>query len=112
MELTPASIIENLAKISTALENQAKEVAKLDEEAVRKRHAQKMAYAKAFIEYDGTVDQRKLLAEMYTEQLSLDADLAEQVLRAGRETLRVMRDRLDVGRSLGAIMRMEWSGSQ
>jgi predicted solute-binding protein len=55
------------------------------------------------------MDVRRYQAEEETAELALAAELADQVLRAGREALRVLRDRLEVGRSVGSIMKMEWA---
>jgi hypothetical protein len=111
MELTPASIIETLGRISRALEEQSEEVERLDAEFTAARLRYKRDFARAFLTATGSVDVRRYTADIATEEQFAAMETAEQVLRAGREGLRVLRDRLDVGRSLGAIMRMEWSGS-
>ena len=110
MELTPATVVESLGRISRQLDEQANTVEALDELATLKKIAYKSAFARAFMSAEGSVDVRRYTAEIATQDEYLAMELSEQVLRAGREALRVLRDRLDVGRSLGAIMRMEWSG--
>lgn len=109
MELTPASIVTTLSNIGRELDTQSDEVAQLDEDHVRLKAAFKSAYARAFLNTQGSNDVRRYTAELETAELFLEAELAEQVLRAARESLKVLRDRLEIGRSLGAVMRLEWS---
>lgn len=110
-EFTPASVVATLSQIAKQIDEQSHEVARLDEAAVRARAAHKSAFARAFLSADGAMDIRRYRAEEETADLYLAAELAEQVLRAGREALRVLRDRLEVGRSIGSQVRLEWSQS-
>lgn len=110
-DYTPASVVATLSLIARQIDEKAAEIAVLDAQAVEARQAYKKAYARAFLTADGAMDVRRYKAEEDTADLSLAAELAEQVLRAGRESLRVLRDRLEVGRSVGAILRLEWNGS-
>ena len=71
----------------------------------------KREFARAFLTATGAVDVRRYTAEQDTADLYLAAEIAEQVLRAAKEALRVLRDRLEIGRSLGAVMRLEWGNS-
>lgn len=108
--LTPASIVQTLSQIGRELDSKSGEVADLDEKHVRLRAVYKVAFAREFMGATGSNDVRRYTAEIATADALLDAELAEQVLRASREALRVLRDRLEIGRSLGAVMRLEWSG--
>jgi hypothetical protein len=110
-DFTPASVVATLSQIARQIDEKAAEIAVLDAQAVEARQAYKKAYARAFLSSDGAMDVRRYRAEEDTADLALSAELAEQVLRAGREALRVLRDRLDVGRSIGAVLRLEWNGS-
>jgi hypothetical protein len=110
-DFTPASVVATLSRIAREIDEKAAEIAVLDAQAVEARQAYKKAYARAFLSSDGAMDVRRYRAEEDTADLALSAELAEQVLRAGREALRVLRDRLDVGRSIGAVLRLEWNGS-
>jgi hypothetical protein len=108
-DYTPSSVVAALSLIARQIDEKAAEIAVLDAQAVEARQAYKKAYARAFLSSDGAMDVRRYRAEEDTADLSLSAELAEQVLRAGRESLRVLRDRLEVGRSVGSIMKMEWA---
>lgn len=107
-EYTPASVVATLSSIARQIDEKAAEIAVLDAQAVEARQAYRKAYARAFLSSDGAMDVRRYKAEEDTADLALAAELADQVLRAGREALRVLRDRLEVGRSVGSIMKMEW----
>jgi hypothetical protein len=39
----------------------------------------------------------------------LDAEIAEQQVRACRERIRTIRDQIEVGRSLNSAIKSEWS---
>lgn len=111
VEHTPATVTATLSQIARAIQEQSHAVAELDEAAVRARAAHKSAFARAFLTTDGSMDVRRYTAEQNTADLFLEAELSEQVLRAGREALRVLRDRLEVGRSIGSQVRLEWNNS-
>jgi hypothetical protein len=110
-DYTPASVVATLSLIARQIDEQSQEVRRLDEAAVEARQAYRKAYARAFLISDGAMDVRRYKAEEDTAELALAAELADQVLRAGRESLRVLRDRLEVGRSVGSIIKLEWNGS-
>jgi len=110
MDLTPATIVATLSQIGKELDGKADEVSDLDEKHVRLRAAFKVQFARAFMGATGSNDVRRYTAELDTADALLEAELADQVLRAAREGLKVLRDRLEIGRSLGSIMKMEWSG--
>lgn len=110
-DLTPHDVVANLGRISRELGEKAAEVEALDHHATDLRHEYKRAWNRAFLTSEQSSDtKRKIEADVTTEQLSYRADMADQTLRAAKEALNILRDRLDVGRSLGAIMRMEWQG--
>jgi hypothetical protein len=57
------------------------------------------------------MDLRKVVADEAAADAKLQYELAGVRLRAAKENLRVLRDRLEIGRSLGSIMKMEWGQS-
>ena len=107
--LTPASLIATLSGIGHDLDVKSDEIAEFDESHVLLRVAHKRQFARTFMTTTGSNDVRKYTAELECSDLLLEAELAEQVLRASRESLRVLRDRLEIGRSLGALLRVEWT---
>lgn len=107
-DLTPAAITRTLSQISKEIDELTDELAVLDEAAVRARQDYKVAYARAFLDADGSMDIRRYTAETATADALLTSELADQQHRAAVSQLKALRDRLEVGRSLGAIMRLEW----
>lgn len=107
--LTPASLIQTLSGIGRSLDDKSAEIAELDAAHVQLRVKFKREFAREFLTAQGSNDVRRYIAEQATADLLLEAEVAEQVLRAGRESLRVLRDRLEIGRSLGALLRVEWN---
>lgn len=106
-ELTQVSLVKTLTGIGRDLDAAAVEIERLDAVAVQKRVDYKRAYAKAFLTSIGSMDMRRYEADEQTAQALLDAETADQVLRAAKENIRVLRDRLEIGRSLSALLRME-----
>lgn len=106
--LTPADIIETLSRISKDIDEATKDIAQLDEAAVKARAKYKTAYARAFLSSEGSMDVRRYTAELETAEVSFEAELADQQHRAAVSSIRALRDRLEVGRSLGPLVRLEW----
>ena len=106
--LTPAQIIDTLTRIAKDIDEATEDIARLDEAAVRARAAYKTAYARAFLSSEGSMDVRKYTAELETAELSFTAEIADQQHRASITAIRALRDRLEVGRSLGPLVRLEW----
>lgn len=106
---TTNDVILMLAKLGRQLDAKQEEIARLDEEAVRAKARHEVAYARAFIAATGAEGLRKQTAILETETQKLDAEIADQVLRAARESIRVLRDRLDIGRSLNSAIKSEFA---
>lgn len=98
-----------LANLGRELDAKQVEIARLDEEATRNKARFEVQYARAFINAAGAEGLRKQTAVLETADAKLDAEISEQKLRASRESIRVLRDRLDIGRSLNSAIRSEWS---
>jgi hypothetical protein len=106
---TTNDVVHQLAQLGRDLEAKQKEIRRLDEDAVRARARYEVTFARNFLKAEGSVDVRKYTATVETADLKLDAEIADQVLRAAREAIRVLRDRLDIGRSLNSAIRSEWA---
>lgn len=106
--LTPHQIIENLSHIGRQIDQATEDLQRLDEESVRARAAYKKAYASAFLSAEGAMDIRRYTAELQTSDLYLEAEISEQKMRAVNVHLKALRDRLEIGRSLGPLVRLEW----
>jgi phage shock protein A len=106
---TTNDVILMLAQLGRQLDAKQDEIARLDDEAVRAKSRYEVAYARAFINATGAEGLRKQTAVLDTELQKLDMEIADQKLRASREAIRVLRDRLDIGRSLNSAIKSEWS---
>lgn len=109
MELSSVQIVQTLTGIGRELDLKADEVEALDAAWVAAKGSYRRAYASAFLNAQGSMDIRRYTSELETDAEFMAVEIAEQVLRAGKESMRVLRDRLDIGRSLGALVRAEAS---
>jgi hypothetical protein len=106
---TTNDVILQLAQLGRDLDAKQEEIRRLDEDAVRARSRYEVTFARNFLKAEGNLDVRKHTAIVETAELKLDAEIADQVLRAARESIKVLRDRLDIGRSLNSAIKSEWA---
>jgi hypothetical protein len=106
---TVNDVVLTLAQLGRDLDAKQEEIQRLDGEAVRARSRFEVAFARSFINAGGAEGLRKQTAVLETEVTKLDAEIADQKLRAARESIRVLRDRLEIGRSLNSAIRSEWA---
>lgn len=106
--LTPADIIDTLSRIGREIDEATADIAALDYAAVRAKADFKTAYARAFLTCEGSMDVRRYTAELEAAELSFAYELADQQHRASVSHIRSLRDRLEIGRSLGPLIRLEW----
>jgi hypothetical protein len=104
---TATDVAMHLAQLSRQLDSTVRELAALDDAAVRARARLTSDYARAFLSADGSMDVRKHTATLQTADRALDADLADAKVRAAKEAIRTIQTRIDVGRSYGAAVRAE-----
>jgi uncharacterized protein YhaN len=109
-KLNPQDVVLRLAQISRLLDACQAELAQLDEDAVRTRQRYEVAYSRAILSVEAAnAESRKARATLDTEALKLDAEIADQKVRACRSRLSVLRDQVEIGRSLSAALRSEWA---
>lgn len=102
-------IVLELSQISRDLQQAAHDIARLDRDAVLAKSRHRKAYAIAYTTGTGSIKDREQSAILKTEEELLTYEIAAQVLRASQESIRVMRNRLDILRSLGAAHRSEFA---
>ena len=106
---TTHDVILRLAELSRMLDAATAEIARLDETAVRAKGRYQVAFAREFLGQEtGSVDHRKQTAVLACKDHWLDAEIAEQQVRACRERIRTIRDQIEVGRSLNSAVKAEW----
>lgn len=102
-------IVVELSKIGRELDDLSHEIARLDRACVLARSEYRKAYARRWLALEGSVELRKQQATLDAEAVLLEAEIADQLHRAARERIRVLRDRLEIGRSIGAARRSEFA---
>lgn len=98
-----------LAGLSKDLDKATSDVDELDRKAVTARHAFEIAYSRAFLHAEGSMDIRKHKAVLETADERLAAEIADQVLRACRARIATIKIQIETGRSLSAAVRAEVS---
>lgn len=104
---TATEVALNLARLARELDQAVRSLEAADRDAVEKRAAFDLAFSRAFIGEQGSVDQRKHLATVATHDQRLAADVADAVVRHLRRQIDATKVRIDVGRSYGAAVRAE-----
>jgi len=108
-DITPASALQEMARISRQLDFEGSKIRGLVLDAVRKRHTYTVNFAKALVSADGSnAEIRKAQATLATEQDLLAAVLAEAELDIVRSDIRdILHRRVDVGRSVFSFVKSE-----
>lgn len=107
--LDSTAVVMELAAIGRELDRLSHETAEQDEKVVRALAEHRKAYAREFTSGAGSIEDRKQAAILAVDDLRVEAELAEQVLRAMKERVKVLRDRLEIGRSIGAAVRSQFA---
>lgn len=107
--LTPSKVIDTLTAIGRELDAMPSLIEALDDAEVRAQHAAKQAFRRAFLEAQGAMDLRRVVADEAAAELALEAELAGVQLRAARTQLSVLRERLEVGRSVSGLVKLEYT---
>jgi len=110
--LTPHDVIENLVRISKEIDENTEAIAEADKKAVLARIAHKKNWASIFLNTQGSMDVKRYTADLETADTTmLASELADQESRAAVGSIRALRDRLEVGRSISPLVRLEWGQS-
>ena len=109
--MTPSQtkIVERLSELSLMLDAATLEVAELDENAVRAKQAYEVAYAKAYLTSEGSIEARKAQATIQCSDLTLNAELTAAKHRACKERIRTLGTQIEVGRSLNSAVRSQFA---
>lgn len=104
---TPTEVALHLAGLARDLDLTVRQLEDADRDAVEKSGAADLAYSRAFLAAEGSVESRKHRAVLETHDARMAADVAEAVVRHLRRRVDVTKVRIDVGRSYGAAVRAE-----
>lgn len=106
--MTPNQIAAFLIELGRTLDRLVREYGDLGDGAAEAKRDAEVAYAKAFMEADGsTIEERKQAALLASADARYMADLADRKVAACREAIRAVHARIEVGRTLSATTRDE-----
>jgi len=106
-DVTPNAVAANLAQLARDLAAMTDGLNDLERRAVESREDYTMAHAKAFLSATGAMEMRKYTAISETHSERLSAETAEALVRGRRAQIASLKVRIDVGRSVGAVVRSE-----
>ena len=107
-EITPNSAVMEMARLSRQLDELGFRLKAAEREAVTKEHAYRVAKAKALLAVnEGTVPEREAKALLAVDGERLAAKLAQADLNILRREIQIAETRIDVGRSVVGVLRME-----
>lgn len=106
-ELTPRTVVLQLAELSKALDHTVDLLKEADLEATMARHAADVAESTAFLSAEGPVEARKHKARLATDKLEERALQAEAVCRYLKARISAIGVRVEVGRSLASALKAE-----
>lgn len=101
-------IVKRLSELSRMLDAATDEIARADEQGVLAKQRFEVAYARAFLNAEGSIDARKHLATIATEKERLDSEIAFQKHRAVKERINTIRSQLSIGQTLSAAIRSQF----
>lgn len=107
--LDTASVVYELASIGRELEALSHKVREQDAIVVQAQGEWRRAYASSFLTSTGPVKEREQRAVLESETEKMEAETAQQVLRAMRDRVRILGQRLDIGRSINAAVRSQFA---
>ena len=106
-EVTLSGVAARLAQLSRELDSLTRAMGELDREAVEARETFTMAFARAFLTAEGSMDIRRYVATEATHVERLAAEAAECSVRDKRAQIRALETSVDVGRSVGSLVKSE-----
>ena len=109
-EITPNSAVMEMARLSRQLDELGFRLKAAEREAVNTEHRYRVEKAKALLAVDeGTVPEREAKSLLAVESERLAAKLAAAELSILRREIQIAETRIDVGRSVVGVLRMEAS---
>lgn len=105
--LTASDIASGLLVLSRQLEKVSTDLDAADVALVDAKHAADIAESRAFLEAEGSMDMRRHIAKLETDELRFRAEMAEAAVRQGIRARDTIKVRIDVGRSANAALRAE-----
>lgn len=106
-QLTPNQVAKNLAELARELDRTIRAMEHAERDAVEKRGAFDLAYSRAFLAAEGSMDLRKHQAVLTTHDKRMAADVADALVRHLRRQVDAVKVRVEVGRSVNSAIKTE-----
>jgi hypothetical protein len=106
-DMTPNQIAAALIELGRTLDKLVKEYRDLGEAAADAKRDAELAYARAYMAAEGTIEDRRQTAILDAADPRYLSDLAERKVSGCREAIRAVHIRIEVGRTLSATTRDE-----
>lgn len=107
--MSATDIVLELSRIGRELDDLSRKIERLDHAAVIAWSEHRKAYATEYVNGEGSIKDREQAAVLAVEEKRLEAEIADQLTRAAKERIRVLRDRLEIGRSLNSARNREFA---
>lgn len=101
------TVVRQLGELSRNLDDAVKTLGELEQTAVEAEGDYKVAFARAFREASGSVEDRKQAAVESTDDLWRVYGKAAAAVRLQREHIKALHARIDVGRTIQSTARAE-----
>ncbi|RSN12860.1 hypothetical protein DMB42_11830 [Nonomuraea sp. WAC 01424] len=101
------TIVKQLGQLSRDLDDAVNKLADLEFLAIEAEGEFKVAFAKAFREATGSVEDRKQVAVMQTDPLWRTHEKGAAAVRLQKEHIKALHARIDVGRTIQSTARAE-----
>lgn len=106
-DITPLTAIQNLTQISREIDTAGEQLAFWEKKAVEKRETYLVAFNTEYLKSQGSIPERKAIAENATHGERISAEMAEAEVRIWRSKIRILERRIEVGRSTVGVLRAE-----
>ena len=106
-DVTTVSAVQAMNRISREMDTAWEQLAFWERKAVETRQDYTVAYNMAYLASEGSIPERKAISEGKTDAERLAAEHAEAEVRIWRAKMRVLENKVGVGRSNVAVLRME-----
>lgn len=108
-EWNPVSVEKAIVDVVDEIVNGIKKASEAYENFLKCDHAYDLAFAKAYMNYEGPAHAKKYAAELATDVERLNRDAADVVYRLVERTNRALEKKLDALRSIGVSVRQAYA---
>lgn len=105
--VTTLTAVQEMNKVSRDMEYAWDQLAHWERKAVEDCEKYTVAYNTAYLAAEGSIPERKALAENATHTERYMAEVAQAEVRIWRAKMRVLENRVGVGRTNVTVLRME-----